>query len=99
MTNIYDNLIARLRSSGEYLWPLVLRLIMFWEFWESGITKYNGSNWFSKIEENFPFPFNTLGSDLNWMAATYGEIIFSILILLGLFTGFAATVKLFIVRG
>ena len=90
MTNIYDNLTARLRSSGEYLWPLILRLIMFWEFWESGITKFNGSNWFSRIEENFPFPFNTLGADLNWMAATYGEIVFSILILLGLFTRFAA---------
>jgi putative oxidoreductase len=90
MTNIYDNLTARLRSSGEYLWPLVLRLIMFWEFWEAGITKFNGSNWFSNIEENFPFPFNTLGADLNWMAATYGEIVFSIMILLGLFTRFAA---------
>jgi putative oxidoreductase len=90
MTSAYDNLTARLRSSGEYIWPLILRLIMFWEFWESGITKYNGKNWFSNIEENFPFPFSELGADLNWIAATYGEIIFAVMIGLGLFTRFAA---------
>jgi putative oxidoreductase len=90
MTSAYDNLTARLRSSGEYIWPLILRLIMFWEFWESGITKFNGKNWFANIEENFPFPFSELGADLNWIAATYGEIIFAVMIGLGLFTRFAA---------
>ncbi len=29
-------------------------------------------------------------TDLNWLAATWGELIFSIMILLGLFTRFAA---------
>jgi putative oxidoreductase len=95
MFTVYDNLTARLRTSGEYLWPLVLRLIMFWEFWESGVTKLNGENWFADIpwadwQIGFSFPFGLLGADLNWFAATWGELLFAIMILLGLFTRFAA---------
>ena len=49
MFDAYDNMTARLRVSGDYLWPLLLRLIMFWEFWEAGIKKLNGANWFADI--------------------------------------------------
>jgi putative oxidoreductase len=35
-------------------------------------------------------PFNLVPSELNWLAATWGELVFSVLILLGLFTRFAA---------
>jgi len=95
MLNFYDTLTARLRASGDYVWPLALRLIMFWEFWESGITKLRGSNWFADIpwadwQKGFPWPFSALSQDLNWQAATWGEIVFSLLILAGLFTRFAA---------
>ncbi len=90
MIEMYDNIAARLRASGDWLWPLVLRLIMFWEFWESGTTKLNGRNWFENIQENFPFPFSSLSADLNWLAATWGELVFSVMVLVGLFTRFAA---------
>jgi len=95
MLNPYDTLTARLRAGGDYVWPLALRLIMFWEFWESGITKLHGKNWFGDIpwaewQKGFPWPFDVIPSNLNWLAATWGEIVFSILILLGLFTRFAA---------
>jgi putative oxidoreductase len=95
MYDTYDNTTARLRASGEYLWPLVLRLIMFWEFWESGITKLRGENWFADIpwadwQKGFPWPFDLVPTDLNWLAATWGELIFAVMILLGLFTRFAA---------
>ena len=95
MYDLYDNLTARLRASGEYVWPLALRLIMFWEFWEAGTKKFSGQNWFADIpwadwQKGFPWPFSTLGPELNWLAATWGELIFAILILLGLFTRFAA---------
>jgi putative oxidoreductase len=91
----YDNLTARLRASGDYLWPLALRLVMFWEFWEAGIGKLRGENWFANIpwadwQKGFPWPFSSLGPDLNWLAATWGELFFAVLILLGLFTRFAA---------
>ena len=91
----YDNLTARLRAAGDYLWPLALRLILFWEFWEAGYGKFRGQNWFADIpwadwQQGFPWPFSTLGPDLNWLAATWGEMIFASLLLLGLFTRFAA---------
>ena len=95
MFDMYDNLTARLRASGNYLWPLVLRLIMFWEYWESGIKKLGGENWFAEIpwadwQKGFPWPFSTISQDLNWLAATCGELTFSVMLLLGLFTRFAA---------
>jgi putative oxidoreductase len=95
MLDFYDALTARLRASGEYVWPLVLRFFMAWEFWESGITKLRGKNWFDDIpweswQKGFPWPFNRILLDLNWQLATWGEIVFSLLILLGLFTRFAA---------
>jgi putative oxidoreductase len=103
MFDLYDNLTARLRAGGDYLWPLALRLILFWEFWEAGITKYRGENWFSEIpwadwQKGFPWPFSTLGPDLNWLAATAGELVFAVLILLGLFTRFAA-ISLVVITG
>lgn len=95
MYDSYDNLTARLRVAGDYLWPLVLRLILFWEFWESGTTKLRGSNWFADIpwadwQKGFPWPFSALPTEINWLAATWGELTFAVLLLLGLFTRFAA---------
>ncbi|MBT8060951.1 MAG: DoxX family protein [Gammaproteobacteria bacterium] len=103
MFDAYDNLTARLRASGDYLWPLALRLIMFWEFWEAGTAKLRGSNWFADIpwadwQKGFPWPFSALSTDLNWLAATWGELILAVLILLGLFTRFAA-VSLIVITG
>jgi len=95
MFDAYDNLTARLRVAGDYLWPLALRLIMFWEFWESGITKLRGGNWFADIpwaewQKGFPWPFGALPTEVNWLAATWGELVFSVMLLFGLFTRFAA---------
>ena len=95
MLDAYDNLTARLRAGGDYIWPLALRLLMFWEFWESGTTKLRGSNWFADIpwadwQKGFPFPFDKIPTELNWLAATWGELVLSVMILLGLFTRFAA---------
>lgn len=95
MFDAYDNITARLRVSGDYVWPLALRLIMFWEFWEAGTTKLRGNNWFADIpwadwQKGFPWPFSTLPAELNWLAATWGELLFAVMILLGLFTRFAA---------
>ena len=92
---LYDDLTARLRTSGDYVWPLVLRLIMFWEFWESGIEKLRGKNWFADIpwadwQIGFPFPFSAISANVNWFLATWGELVLAVLVLLGLFTRFAA---------
>lgn len=68
---------------------LVLRLFLAYEFFEAGLEKLNGENWFSSIQESFPFPFNVLPADLNWAIATGAEILFPILLVLGLFTRFS----------
>ena len=95
LLEIYDNTTRRLRAAGDYVWPLALRLIMCWEFWESGVMKYQGKNWFADIpwadwQQGFPWPFTQLSVELNWLLATWGELLFAVMILLGLFTRFAA---------
>jgi putative oxidoreductase len=95
MLDFYDGLTARLRAAGDFVWPLALRLIIFWEFWEAGMTKLRGSNWFAEIpwaswQKGFPWPFKLLPVDLNWFLATWGELVFAFLLLFGLFTRFAA---------
>lgn len=95
MFNFYDSTTSRLRASGDYVWPLALRVILAWEFWESGITKLNGENWFAQIpwadwQKGFPFPFQQIPISLNWTLATWGELVFACLLLFGLLTRFAA---------
>jgi putative oxidoreductase len=95
MYDAYDNLTARLRAAGDWLWPLLLRLILFWEFWEAGLTKLRGDNWFADIpwadwQKGFPWPFSAASVEINWLAATWGELVFAALLGLGLFTRFAA---------
>ncbi len=91
----YDTITSRLRASGDYVWPLALRLILAWEFWVAGMTKLQGTNWFADIpwadwQKGFPFPFDQIPVDLNWSLATLSELGFAAMLVLGLFTRFAA---------
>ena len=88
--SVWESLTARLRGIGQLLPPLILRLIMGWEFWESGFEKYHGDNWFTDIKDRFPFPFNVIPTDISWAMATYFEIGGAVLLIFGLFTRFAA---------
>ena len=82
--------VERLEGLGEWLAPLALRLILFWEFWEAGREKFSGSNWFMDIQGQFPFPFNLVPSNLSWAMATWFELIGAVALLLGLGTRFFA---------
>ena len=91
----YDDITSRLRVSGDYLWPLALRLIMAWEFLEAGLSKLRGENWFAQIpwedwQKGFPIPFGMIPTDLNWFLATWSELAFAVMLMVGLFTRFAA---------
>jgi putative oxidoreductase len=93
--SFYDTLTSRLRASGDYVWPLALRLIMAWEFSEAGLKKLRGENWFADIpwsewQKGFPFPFDQVPVNLNWTLATWAELVFAAMLLLGLFTRLAA---------
>ncbi len=82
--NYWDALVARLKGAGSHAAMLGLRVILFWEFWQAGTTKYSGNNWFEP--EKFPFPFSELPASFSWGVATWFEIIGALAILLGLFT-------------
>ena len=77
---------------------LVLRLFAAYEFWESGMQKWNGENWFAEINDQFPFPFNLLPDGVNWNLAMWAELVFPVLLLLGLATRLSA-LGLIIVTG
>jgi putative oxidoreductase len=86
----WESLTARLRGVGQLLPPLVLRLIMGWEFWQSGVEKYSGENWFADIQSKFPFPFSAIPANISWGMATWFELVGAVLLVLGLFTRFTA---------
>jgi putative oxidoreductase len=88
--NLWVALTSRLNSAGQWVPPMLIRAILFWEFYESGTEKLNGTNWFTSIQDNFPWPFNHISADVSWFMAAWGEYLFAILLLLGLFTRFAA---------
>ncbi len=80
----YNKAIRFLDNKADQFPPLLLRLILAYEFWEAGIMKYDGENWFSHI--TFPAPFNLLSNDLLWTLGTWTEIIGAIALVLGLGT-------------
>ncbi len=75
---------------GAAVAPLGLRLILAWEFFESGREKYLGSNWFGDIQDQFPLPFNLIPPEISWQIATWFELAGACALLLGLGTRFFA---------
>lgn len=93
---LWRSLTARLRGAGETIPALVLRLIMGWEFWESGLEKFHGDNWFADIQSRFPFPFDVIPPAVSWGMATWFELIGAIMIWIGLGTRVFAFILLFL---
>ncbi len=77
-----------LNRIGEFLPQLGLRLLLAWEFWESGLMKFNGENWFGQIQDAFPFPFNLIPVEISWFISTWIELLGAIGLVLGLGTRF-----------
>ncbi len=83
---------AALDRIGEWMAPLGLRLLLAYEFWESGVEKLRGTNWFADIQDRLPFPFDALPAELNWQIATWSELVAPVLLVLGLGTRVASAV-------
>lgn len=80
----------RLNQAGAWLAPLAPRLLLAYEFFESGLEKWRGENWFIDIQGQFPFPFNLVPVEISWQIATWSELIGPVLLVLGLGTRFAS---------
>lgn len=90
ITRLTRDVFSLLDHVGVWLAPVGLRLLLAYEFWESGLEKLNGVNWFADIQDQFPFPFNLLPPDISWQIATWTELIGPIALVLGLGTRFAS---------
>jgi len=92
--NFVMSLACRVRSGldrvGEFLPQVGLRLLLAYEFGESGLEKLHGDNWFAGIQGEFPFPFNLVPVDISWFLATWVELLGAVGLVLGLGTRFWA---------
>lgn len=81
-------MVRPLDYAGSFLPQLGFRLFLAYEFWESGIEKLNGTNWFAELQSSFPFPFNIIPPEISWQIATWVELIAPVALALGLATRF-----------
>jgi putative oxidoreductase len=95
MKHLIGKLFGGIDLIGLWLGLLGLRIILGWEFFESGLEKFRGANWFSDIQEKFPYPFNIVPPEISWQMATWFELIGGIALVIGLGTRFFG-VSLFI---
>ncbi len=70
MVCLVRDMFGKLDKAGEWLGLLGLRLLLAYEFWEAGLEKLRGENWFASIKDQFPFPFNLVPVEISWQLAT-----------------------------
>lgn len=80
--------IGYLNRIGEFLPQLGLRFLLAYEFWEAGVAKHQGENWFANIHDQFPFPFSSVPVEISWMLATWTELLGAVALVVGLGTRF-----------
>lgn len=86
LATIYQAVCSKLDAIGTWLPQLGLRLLLAWEFGESGFEKLHGTNWFA--DATFPFPFSLLPPDISWGIATFFEIVGAFALVFGFATRF-----------
>jgi len=79
-----------LDPAGDWVALLPIRFLMAYEFYQAGIGKFHGNNWFASIQDNFLFPFNVIPVEISWAMATWTEILGGLCLFVGLFTRFWA---------
>lgn len=90
LVKLKNQALGILDPAGDWVALLPIRLLMAYEFGTAGMMKFNGENWFAKIQDNFLFPFNHVPVEISWFLATWTEILGALGLFLGLFTRFWA---------
>lgn len=88
MTKRMSQHLATLDVVGLWIALISLRLILGWDFFESGLEKLNGDNWFADIQDQFPFPFNFVPPHISWQMATWLELLGGVALVVGFATRF-----------
>lgn len=86
ITNLYYLFMSQISRLADVFPPLVLRLLLAWEYGEAGWMKYTGENWFAHI--TFPFPFNLVSPEFSWNMSTVFELAGAVALIIGLGTRF-----------
>jgi putative oxidoreductase len=90
MTGLVKFVFDQLNIAGGFLPHLGLRFLLAYEFWESGVEKFTGENWFGTIRLEFPFPFNHVPVEISWFLSTWSELLGAVCLVIGLGTRFWA---------
>jgi putative oxidoreductase len=90
MKAMVTNSLERLDLAGLWFGLLSLRLLLGWDFFESGLEKLQGENWFAEIADRFPFPFNVVPVEFSWQLSTWFELVGAAALVIGLGTRFFA---------
>lgn len=88
IVNSSKKIVNMLDKSAPWLALLMLRILIGWEYLEAGLEKYKGENWFTDIQNQFPFPFDVVPPGISWQMATWFEIVGGAAIMIGLGTRF-----------
>lgn len=83
---LIKNSMQWLKQDANAYAPLLLRLLLAYEFFEAGLEKLSGTNWF--VDLAFPFPFSLLSPEVNWYLSLGIEILAPVALILGIATRF-----------
>lgn len=86
ISHYYESVISVLNNLAPFIPLLLLRLVLAWEFGESGLEKLHGANWFEEL--TLPFPFNLLSAETNWALSTWFELAGAVALFIGIATRF-----------
>jgi len=85
---LHHRLRQLVNRGGELFGLLGIRLLLAWEYGVAGLTKFRGENWFDHVQGDFPLPFSLLPVELNWVLATWSELLGAAALAIGLATRF-----------